>query len=145
MAVLTGILLLSAACAPRRPAMAERPTSAIPQPDVGIVHWVEPGRISVLLLGGSRPRRYLRTQETEVICEGAELEWSALSAGQAIRIQSVKGPFGPLRATEVEILTGEQEAEVRRQMLAQEASRERSGTPPNPRLRNLHVSVGRGS
>lgn len=145
MAVLAGILLLAAACAPRRPAMAERPTAAVPQPDVGIVRWVEPGRISVDLLGGTRPRRYVRTQETIVIREEEAHPWSALAPGQAIRIQSVKGPFGPRRATEVEILTGEEGAAVRRQMLVRKAPPDRSGTSSMRGLPNLHVSVGRGS
>ena len=122
--------------------MSERPTGAEPQPEVGIVQWVETQRISILLIGANEPRRYVRTQETRVYLEGEEVPWAEIHVDQVVRFHSVRGPFSPLRVTSIEILTGEEEEAARRQILARGEERERFRLPP---LRNLHVSVGRGS
>lgn len=136
------LFLLLGACAPRRPAMAELPTNEEPQPELGIVQWVETHRISILLVGAPEPRRYVRTKDTRVFRGGEEVSWAEIQSGQAVRFQSVKGPFSPLRVTAVEILEGEEEDTVRRQILARWWEGERCRRPC---LRNLHVSVGRGS
>lgn len=136
------LLLLLSACAPRRPAMAERPTHEVPHPEVGLVRWVDSRSISVLLPGADQPRRYTRTQETRVFEAGQATVWADLRPGQAVRIRSVKGPFTPLHATTIDILSGEEEEAVRREILVHRGAPERSRLP---RLRNLHVSVGRGS
>lgn len=123
------LLLLLSACAPRRPAMAELPTRGEPQPDVGIVGWVESRRISLHLPGRIEPRVYARTPETRVFDEGIETSWAELRAGQAVRIQSVKGPFSPLLATTIDILSGEEEEAVRQEVLVQRGGQERSRSP----------------
>lgn len=133
------LLLLLAACAPRRPAMAEKPTHGEPQPEVGIVRWVDPRQISILLPGATEPRKYARTQDSRVFEEGIETAWAELEAGLAVRVHSVEGPFSPLHVIWIEILSGEVEEAVRKEILA---SPEGFG---GARLRNLHLWVGRGS
>lgn len=135
-------LLLALGCAPRRPAMSDRLTYEKPQAEVGVVQWVESRRIAILVVGAETPRRYLRTQETRVFLGDQEVSWAELRADQAVRFQSVRGPFSPDRVTVVEILQGEEEATVRRHVLA---DGERSERIRWTYRRNLHVSVGRGS
>lgn len=141
-AILAGLLFVLEGCAPRRPAMAERLGPELPYPDVGVLLWVEPTRLAILPPGGSRPRQYARTLETRVYCEGEESYWEALEPGMAVRVHSVRGPFRPLRATAIEVLTPEESDAVREKMLA---LRGRSAAPFALGPRNLHVSVGRGS
>lgn len=136
------LLLLFGGCAPRRPAMAELPTNEALQPEVGIIRWVESRRISLDLVGAELPRRYVRTRDSQVLRGGEEVSWAELEVGQAVRFQAVKGPFSPARITAIEILQGDAEAGVRAQILA---SSRRSERPSPPGLRNLQVSVGRGS
>jgi len=123
-ALFAGLLLALQGCAPRRPAMAERLGTEVPYPDVGVVLWVEPARLAVALPGGSRPRIFARTAETRVSCEGEESFWEALAPGMAVRVHSVRGPFRPLRATAIDILTGEESGAVHRKMLATEGGRD---------------------
>lgn len=101
--------------------MAEELEQGPPVPEVGLIRFVDEETLAVRVEGATAPKLYARSVDSQIACNGRPADWTALREGQAIRIHSVQGVFGPPVITLVEILTGPMEEAVRRDVV---------GSPP---------------